>query len=117
MLVLVGNTKEARHLLWLGKVKFLVDYGISEEVARVCARMPSGMIVEVAQLAEWLVDVVSNAGPFEGGSKSDFNRWAGRRVNMSPGRRYAAVAIAAEVVEIRLRQAVNGLDDDGHSAS
>lgn len=102
-IVLVGNTNRTKQLLRRGKIRSLVNKGITAEVAAVAVSMPYGMEIEVAKLATELIETVKIRGQFQGDSHRDFARWAKNNQTgaaLSFPRKRAAAEIAAKVNKI-----------------
>ena len=100
-IVLVGKSPRARALLRRGKAAALIAVGIRPFVAAACVSQRYGMEVEVAKMADDLVELVA-ISDFYGNSHKEFKIWCGiTEYTLSFPRVCAAIAIAAKAVEKR----------------
>lgn len=96
-IILVGKTPRARELLRQGKIRALVAEGVREKVARVAIHEKYGMEVDVAKLADDLVEICQKSR-FRGDSHRKFQEWSGiDDYGLSFPRVCAALRIAEKV--------------------
>lgn len=93
-IILVGKTRRARRLLYKGRVRWLVENGVSKRIAKTAAVMHRGMELEVAKLADVIYPIVAAGFKYRGNSHSDFDKWCGFSAGLSYPRKMAAIAIA-----------------------
>ena len=98
-IVLVGRTPRARALLRQGKIALLMEQGIRRSVAAACVTERSGMEIEVARMADDLLEICM-ASEFRGHGHAQFQAWSGMtEYNLSYPRVAAAVTIAAKAAK------------------